>query len=399
MLVELTCETPAHVQTPLEPHAAVALVGRRPADGLGLDAGHVRRARGSSRRASGFRRESVRVISEFIGGGFGAQAGRGRRGAPRGRARARRRAGRCGSRSSRHEDQLVGGRRSRTRQTVTPRREPRRDAAGDRARGGRRDGRRRLGRSPSQSPRCSLYACENVRDDGLPRPDEPARAERVPRAGRRRGRRPSSTRRWTSSPRALELDPLELRRRNHVDADQGSRRCPTRASGCSRATTAPPSSPAGPSASALREPARRRAPARHGLRDADLVGRRRAARARVDPPRRRRARARDDRHPGHRHRDADGGADRRGRGARAAARPRRVARRRHRAERLRPGRGRLDDDARRCCPRCGAPPAKVRRQLLSLAADVFEIAVGRPGGRRTGASARRTARSTPTSSR
>ena len=79
---------------------------------------------------------------------------------------------------------------------------------------------------------------------------------------------------------ALELDPLELRRAEPRRPRPGARGCPTRASGCSRATTAPPSSRAGRARDALREPQRRRAPARDGLRDADLVGRRRPARAR-----------------------------------------------------------------------------------------------------------------------
>ena len=86
--VELTCETPAHVQTPLEPHAAVA---RWDGDGLTawVSTQGMFDARARARRALRARRESVRVISEFIGGGFGAKQGAGRRGAPRRRARAR----------------------------------------------------------------------------------------------------------------------------------------------------------------------------------------------------------------------------------------------------------------------------------------------------------------------
>ena len=83
---------------------------------------------------------------------------------------------------------------------------------------------------------------------------------------------------------ALGLDPLELRRRNHVDRDQGTGlpysskqllACYDRAAELAGWADR----------ERLREPQRRRAAARHGLRDADLVGRRRPARARVDPPR------------------------------------------------------------------------------------------------------------------
>ena len=74
---------------------------------------------------------------------------------------------------------------------------------------------------------------------------------------------------------------------------------------------------------------------------------------------------------GHAHRRADRGRG----GARAPTRPRARRRRGHRPERLRPGRGRLDDDAvgdaRRTLGR-----RKVRKTLLQLASDVFEIAPG-----------------------
>ena len=74
--VELTCETPAHVQTPLEPHAAVARW-----DGDGLTAWVSTQGMFDARREL-VRRfdldpERVRVISEFIGGGFGAKQGAG----------------------------------------------------------------------------------------------------------------------------------------------------------------------------------------------------------------------------------------------------------------------------------------------------------------------------------
>ena len=76
VLVELTCETPAHVQTPLEPHAAVARW-----DGDRLTAWVSTQGMFDARRELaarfGLPSESVRVITEFIGGGFGAKQGAG----------------------------------------------------------------------------------------------------------------------------------------------------------------------------------------------------------------------------------------------------------------------------------------------------------------------------------
>ena len=76
-------------------------------------------------------------------------------------------------------------------------------------------------------------------------------------------------------PRALEMDPLELRRRNHADVDQVSGlpysskqllACHDRAAELA----------GWEEREQLRARKRRRAPARDGVRDADLVGRRRA---------------------------------------------------------------------------------------------------------------------------
>ena len=100
---------------------------------------------------------------------------------------------------------------------------------------------------------------------------------------------------------ALGIDPLELRRRNHVDVDQVSglpvleQAAPRLLRPCRRARRlgAPRRAP---------RAAGRRAPARDGVRHPDLVGRRRAAVARDRTARRGRARARRDRDPGHRHR-------------------------------------------------------------------------------------------------
>ncbi len=76
VIVELECETPAHVQTPLEPHAAVARW-----DGDRLTAWVSTQGMFDARRELatrfGLSTEQVRVVSEFIGGGFGAKQGAG----------------------------------------------------------------------------------------------------------------------------------------------------------------------------------------------------------------------------------------------------------------------------------------------------------------------------------
>ena len=216
--VELTCETPAHVQSPLEPHAAVVRW-----DGDGLTAWVSTQGMFDARRELARRfdlvPERVRVISEFIGGGFGGKQGAGIEALLAAElARATDRPVRLAL--SRHEDQLVGGRRARTRQTVTI--------------GGRRDGTLagielaavvEMGAAgwifPVAEPALSLYACENVRAMTFPVRTS-LRAQNAFRA-------PGVTEGVTVLEQAmdelaaaLELDPLELRRRNHVERDQGS---------------------------------------------------------------------------------------------------------------------------------------------------------------------------------
>ena len=158
--VELTCETPAHVQTPLEPHAAVA---RWEGDSLTawVSTQGMFDARGELARRFELRPEQVRVISEFIGGGFGAKQGAGTEALLA--AELARAAGRpVRIALGRHEDQVVGGRRAWTRQTVTL--------------GARRDGTLAgielaavvaMGAGgwifPVAEPALSLYRCPNVR--------------------------------------------------------------------------------------------------------------------------------------------------------------------------------------------------------------------------------------------
>jgi CO/xanthine dehydrogenase Mo-binding subunit len=218
VLVELTCETPAHVQTPLEPHAAVAQWS-----GDRLTAWVSTQGMFDARRELatrfGLPPDDVRVISEFIGGGFGAKQGAGVEALLA--AELARAAGRPVRLAlSRHEDQIVGGRRARTRQTVTL--------------GASRDGKLQaielaavveMGAGgwvfPVAEPALSLYACENVRAMVFPVRTS-LRAQNAFRA-------PGVVEGVTVLDQAmdelavaLELDPLELRRLNHVDRDQGS---------------------------------------------------------------------------------------------------------------------------------------------------------------------------------
>ena len=216
--IELTCETPAHVQTPLEPHAAVARW-----DGDSLTAWVSTQGIFDARRELGdrfgLRPEQVRVISEFIGGGFGAKQGAGVEALLA--AELARAAGRPVRLAlGRHEEQVVGGRRSWTRQTVTL--------------GARRDGTLEgvelaavvsMGAGgwifPVAEPVLSIYACPNVRAMIFPVRTS-LRAQNAFRA-------PGVVEGVTVLEQAMDelaaalgMDPLELRRANHVDRDQGS---------------------------------------------------------------------------------------------------------------------------------------------------------------------------------
>jgi len=216
--VELTCETPAHVQTPLEPHAAVA---HWEGDSLTawVSTQGIFDARRELARRFGLQNEQVRVLAEFIGGGFGGKQGAGVEALLAAElARASGRPVRLAL--SRHEDQIVGGRRARTRQTVTL--------------GARRDGTLTavelaavvdMGAGgwvfPVGEPALSLYACANVRAMVFPVRTS-LRAQNAFRA-------PGVVEGVTVLEQAmdelavaLDLDPLELRRLNHVDRDQGS---------------------------------------------------------------------------------------------------------------------------------------------------------------------------------
>ena len=177
--VELELETPAQLQTPLEPHGAVASW-----DGDRLTAwvstqgmfSCARGARGRLRPAQGRRPRAV----EFVGGGFGAKQGAGFE------ALAAAELARITGRpvrlvNDRHAEQLDGGRRGATRQTVRLGATTRRDADRDRGRRGRRDGPGRVDVPRAQPGPHALPLRERARAD-VPRQDEPARPERLPRA-------------------------------------------------------------------------------------------------------------------------------------------------------------------------------------------------------------------------
>ena len=138
----------------------------------------------------------------------------------------------------------------------------------------------------------------------------------------------------------LDLDPLELRRRNYADSNDGKPFSSKNLMECYAPRRAHWDRRDEVRARSTRHVEARR---RHGV--ADLVRRRRPAVVRVDPRQLRRPRHGRDRDAGHRHRHAHGdGADRR-RGARRPARPRRGRARRHRARPVRDALRRLVDDA------------------------------------------------------
>ena len=301
--IELTCETPAHVQTPLEPHAAVARW-----DGDSLTAWVSTQGMFDARRDLA-RRFGLRAGARP--GDLGVHRRRVRRQAGRGgRGRARRRARACRRATGSTLPQPAGGPdRRRSTGPHAPdgdaRRLPRGVARRDRARRRRRHGRGRLDLPRRRARAVALRMPERPRDD-LPREDESSGPERIPRAGRGRGdHRPrAGDRRARSRPRdrpAGAPAPEPRRARPGIRAavlEQAPARVLRPRGGARRLE--PARRPSGGK--------RRRAPARDGLRDPDLVGRRRTACARDHPARLRRPRARHDRNPGHRHRDADLGA-------------------------------------------------------------------------------------------
>lgn len=216
--VTLECETPAHVQTPLEPHAAVA---RWDGDELTawVSTQGIFDARAELARRFDLPVESVRVIAEHIGGGFGAKQGAGVEAVLAAvLARATGRPTRLVL--DRHEELLLGGRRARTRQAVTL--------------GARRDGTLVAVESsavidmgaggwvfPVNEPALTLYACPNARGMAFPVRTS-LRAQNAFRAPGVVEGTAVLEQAIDELALALGLDPLALRRRNHAELDQRS---------------------------------------------------------------------------------------------------------------------------------------------------------------------------------
>jgi CO/xanthine dehydrogenase Mo-binding subunit len=216
--VELELETPGQLQTPLEPHAAVAAW-----DGDELTAWISTQgmfaARDELAQSFGLRKDQVRVVSEFVGGGFGGKQGAGFE------ALVAAELARVSGRpvrlvNDRHAEQLDGGRRAATRQTVRL--------------GARADGTLvaidadavvAMGQGgwvfPVLVPARTLYRCDDVRAMTFPvqtnlRPQNAYRAPGVMEGVT------MLEQAMDELATALGLDPLELRRRNHADVDQVS---------------------------------------------------------------------------------------------------------------------------------------------------------------------------------
>ena len=388
--IELELETPAQLQTALEPHGAVVSWDGDEITAWVSTQGMFSAPRGARRRLRAAEGRRPREV-EFVGGGFGAKQGAGFE------ALAAAELARVPGRpvrlvNDRHAEQLDGGRRGATRQTIRL--------------GASRDGTLTaievdavvaMGQGGWMFP-VAQPGPHAVPLRGRPCADVPRktnlRAQNAFRAPGVMEGVAAFEQAMDELALALGMDPLELRRRNHVDVDQVSGlpysskqllACYDRAAelaGWDRRDE-------------LREP------------QADGLLRGMGCATQIwwgggGPPSHATVRLDADGHalvdhrdPGHRHGHAHRRADRGCGGARAPARPRARRRRGYGPERLRPGRRRLDDDAvgdaRRTLGR-----GKVRKTLLQLASDVFEIARGRPRACATGASARATARSTPT---
>jgi CO/xanthine dehydrogenase Mo-binding subunit len=221
--VELTIETPSQLHVPLEPHAAVA--DWRP-DGLTvwLSTQAIAGSRDQIARAFDLPRDHVRVIAEFVGGAFGSKTG------PGVEALLAADLSRLSGRpvrlvNDRHAEQLDTGRRAWTRQTVRL--------------GADRDGTlvaveadvvvsAGLGgflvgqiAGAVVSPALTLYRCENATAMTFP--------VRLNLRTQNALRAPGAMEGTAVLEQAIDelaselgMDPLDLRRHNHVDFDQRS---------------------------------------------------------------------------------------------------------------------------------------------------------------------------------
>ena len=312
--------------------------------------------------------DKVRVVCEFMGGGFGSKNGAGdytfiaielakRTGRPV----------RCAL--TRREENLATGNRNATIQRLTAAAQGRRDAARARRRVRERDRLGRLGRADRRPDAAALRLRERAHRP-LPGEDQHAADEGVPRARLRRGdvraRVPARRARGEARPRLARAAAPQLRelvRRQAVLVEEPDGVLPPRRAALAAAR---------PGARAERGAVE----ARRRPREPDLVRRRRSALVRLGAARLRRARDRDHGDAGHRHRHGDGDEPDRGRGARASARQGRSRSRRLRPRAVRVDLRRLVDDAvdgpgrsRRRRGR-GAPGARDRGAAL------------RPGGAR-----------------
>ena len=216
--VELELETPAHLQTPLEPHGAVASW-----DGDQLTAWVSTQGMFSARdelaAAFDLRKDDVRVRTEFVGGGFGGKQGAGFEGLAA--AELSRIAGRpVRLVNDRHAEQIDGGRRAATRQTIRL--------------GATTDGTITaidadavvaMGQGgwvfPVMIPARTLYRCADVRALTFPVKIN-LRAQNAFRAPGVMEGVTAFEQAMDELALALDMDPLELRRRNHTDVDQVS---------------------------------------------------------------------------------------------------------------------------------------------------------------------------------
>jgi xanthine dehydrogenase YagR molybdenum-binding subunit len=214
--VEVVIETPAHLQTALEPHAAVAMwEGDRLT--VWISTQGMFAARDELADLFGLDKGQVRVVTEYVGGGFGAKQGAGTE-AILAAELARAAGGPVRLVNDRHAEQLDGGRRAWTRQSVRL--------------GATRDGTLvaveadaviSMGQGgwlfPVLVPALTLYRCENARGMAFPLKTS-LRAQNAFRA-------PGVVEGTTVFEQAVDelavalgMDPLALRRLNHVEVDQ-----------------------------------------------------------------------------------------------------------------------------------------------------------------------------------
>ncbi|MGZ8688082.1 MAG: xanthine dehydrogenase family protein molybdopterin-binding subunit, partial [Gaiellaceae bacterium] len=214
--VEVELDTPAQLQTALEPHAAVAswegdeLTAWISTQGMFA-------AREELARSFGLSKDRVRVITEYVGGGFGAKQGAGFEALVAAElARATGRPVRLVD--DRHAEQRAGGRRASTRQSVRL--------------GARKDGTIvaidadavvAMGQGgwvfPVLVPARTLYRCDDVRAMTFPVKIN-LRAQNAFRAPGVMEGTAVFEQAIDELAAACGIDPLDLRRLNHVDRDQ-----------------------------------------------------------------------------------------------------------------------------------------------------------------------------------